>query len=239
MMLRYFLVLIISQLSAVTPLTVVPEKEIKVLYIGNSLTYVNDLPGLVAEIAQQDNVTISYETFLFPDYSLEDHWKEGKVKTEIEKGGYDFVIAQQGPSALPESQALLLDYTKKFAKQCGKYKSKLVLYMVWPSKQRLFDLDNVIYSYANAAKQADAILCPAGIAWKKTWEKDSSTLLYGPDNFHPGIDGSLLSALCIYGALSNKGNFSFVDLSKLSCKNQITSEKFNILKDAALNALKH
>jgi hypothetical protein len=214
-----------------------PGKEIKVLYIGNSLTYVNDLPGLVAEIAQQDGISIAYESFLFPDYSLEDHWKEGKVKKDIEKEGYDFVIAQQGPSALPESQVLLADYTMKLAKHCKKYNSKLGLYMVWPSKARLFDLDNVISSYSNAAQKSEAMLCPAGLAWKKAWEKDSSIALYGPDNFHPGIAGSLLAALSIYGALNGKDNFDFLALNKLSCKNQITAQNFNILKQCALAAL--
>lgn len=132
-------------------------KELKILYIGNSLTYVNDLPGLVAEIAQQDQTTIAYETFLFPDYSLEDHWKGGTVVKEIQQGHYDIVIAQQGPSALPESQALLLKYASKFAKLCKDNNSKLALYMVWPSKARLFDLDGVITSYTNGLTRQ--VLC--------------------------------------------------------------------------------
>lgn len=78
------------------------SKSLRILFVGNSLTYTNDLPALVKEMAKQDNVTIISTSFLFPDYSLEDHWNEGRVKAEIDKGGYDFVIAQQGPSALTE-----------------------------------------------------------------------------------------------------------------------------------------
>ena len=172
----------------------------------------------------QKQVTIAYETFLFPDYSLEDHWKEGKVVEEIKKGKYDFVIAQQGPSALPESQVLLLEYTKKFAKLCKDNNSKLALYMVWPSKARLFDLDNVIKSYGTAAAKTGSLLCPAGLAWKNAWQKDSSIALYGPDNFHPGIDGSLLAAFTVCGTILKDKDLNFATLERLSCKDLITKK---------------
>jgi hypothetical protein len=219
--------------------TALQEKEMKILYVGNSLTYVNNLPGLVAEIAMQKKVTIAYETFLFPDYSLQDHWKEGKVVEEIKKGKYDFVIAQQGPSALPESQELLLEYTTKFAKLCRDNNSKLALYMVWPSKARLVDLDNVIKSYATAAAKTGSLLCPAGDAWKNAWQMDPSIALYGPDNFHPGIDGSLLAALTVCGMILKDGDLNFVKIDRLSCKDFINSLQFGKLKLAAVEALKH
>src|SRR5258705_3031477 len=106
------------------------DDTVRILFVGNSLTYVNNLPELIKHIAKQDGIMITYSSFLYPDYSLEDHWKEGKVKAEIEKGGYDYVVAQQGPSALPESQLLLLDYTKRFAEICNKNQTKLAMYIV-------------------------------------------------------------------------------------------------------------
>jgi len=173
----------------------IPGKELKILFVGNSLTYANDLPALITEIGKQDGTIITCNSFLFPDYSLEDHWNGGKVQTEIEKGGYDIVVAQQGPSALPESQTLLLNYAARFAELCNKNKTKLALYMVWPSKARSFDLDNVVHSYSNAAVKTSSLLCPAGLAWKYAWQSDSSLSLYSFDNFHPSLTGSVLAAL--------------------------------------------
>lgn len=106
------------------------------MFVGNSLTYTNDLPQLVQEMGKHDSVSIEYTTFLFPNYSLEDHWNEGKVQKEIETGRYDFVVAQQGPSALPESQVLLLEYTQRLAEVCKKNNTSMAIYMVWPSSTR-------------------------------------------------------------------------------------------------------
>jgi hypothetical protein len=192
---------------------------------------------MISEIGKQDGAVITYTSFLYPDYSLEDHWNDGKVKSEIEKGGYDFVVAQQGPSALPESQILLIDYAKRFAEVCRNNKSKFVLYMVWPSKARSFDLDNVIKSYANAASQTQAILCPAGLAWKYAWQADSALSLYSADNFHPSVIGSVLAALTIYGAVAEKKEFDFIKEEKCSWKNDISKAQSGVLKRAALKAM--
>ncbi|WP_428657974.1 SGNH/GDSL hydrolase family protein [Runella sp.] len=212
------------------------KSALRILFVGNSLTYTNDLPQLVQEIGKYDSVSIEYSTLSFPNYSLEDHWNEGKVQKEIETGHYDFVVAQQGPSALPESQVLLLEYARRLAEICRKNNTPMALYMVWPSSSRSFDLDNVIYSYTQAATQTQSLLCPAGLAWKYAWESTPGLPLYGNDNFHPSMTGSLLAAFTVYGTLAQKNNFDFL-MSEKSPWSEIPKKSLDILKQAALKAL--
>ena len=213
------------------------EKDLKVLFVGNSLTYTNNLPALVKEMATLDGKKITTHSIVLANYSIEDHWNGGVAEAEIEKGGYDFVVFQQGPSALPESQLLLLEYAGRFAKVCRENNSKMALYMVWPSKARLFDLDNVIRSYTNAAEKTGSLLCPAGLGWKYAWQASPSIPLYGPDDFHPGMDGSVLAALTVYGVLAEKNDFNFIRHSKCSWKTEVDKSKFEILAAAALKAI--
>jgi hypothetical protein len=210
---------------------------IRVLYIGNSLTYSNDLPAIVAELGKQDGLEITYLSMVTGGYSLEDHWKEGYAQKSIISGNYDFVVLQQGPSALPESQVLLLNYAEKFASVSKGTKTKTLLYMVWPSADRSFDLDNVIYSYTQAAANTGSLLAPAGLAWKNAWQVQSSLPLYGGDNFHPSVMGSLLAALTVYGAITNKTKFDFIDYSKASWNLSVEKADFELLKQAATKAL--
>lgn len=237
-MLRSLLLLLLFLSSSAKKKSVVdPGKGMNILFVGNSLTYTNDLPSLVREMGKMEGKKITFQSFLFANYSLEDHWNEGKVKTEIESGNYDFVIVQQGPSALPESQVLLLEYATRFAQVCRENNSKMAFYMVWPSKARLFDLDNVIYSYTNAAEKTGALLCPAGLGWKYAWETNPSIPLYGSDGFHPGMDGTVLAALILYGTLMDKKDFDFVQYRKSSWKNEIEEPTLTLLKSAALKAM--
>lgn len=212
---------------------------LKVLFVGNSLTYTNDLPQIVQELAKHDGVQLQYTTFLYPNYSLEDHWKEGKVQRAIESQTFDFVVAQQGPSALPESQVLLTDYATRLAEICKKNNVKMALYMVWPSLARSFDLENVIQSYTQAAQKINLLLCPAGLAWKYAWQLEPQLSLYGQDNFHPSLKGSLLASLTIYGTLTYKANFDFLPTDTATWIREINTHDFDTLKKAAMKALEN
>jgi hypothetical protein len=176
-------------------------KQINVLFVGNSLTYTNNLPEIISYLFANEKISLTYKTFTFSDYSLEDHWNDGMVEAEITTGKYDYVVLQQGPSALDESRVLLIEYVKKFAALCKDTKTKPLLYMVWPSQSRLFDLERVIKNYTDAARISNSVLCPAGLAWKYTWDDDKELLLYSADGLHPTLQGSLLAALTIYAGI--------------------------------------
>jgi len=214
------------------------QSPIKILFVGNSLTHSNDLPALIVELAQMDGVNITFKMIAPGGYSLEDHWNAGEVQKEMAAAHYDLVVGQQGPSALPESQVLLKRYAEKYANECARVKSSWALYMVWPSEQRSFDLDNVIYSYTQAAKSTAALLFPVGLAWKLAWEEDPAFPLYGPDRFHPSMHGSLVAAMTIYASLQGKENFNFIDLEKVSWKSEVTREQLTRMEESALRSIR-
>jgi hypothetical protein len=78
-----------------------PAATTRILFVGNSLTYVNDLPGMVKALADSRGISgVQAATVAFPDYSLEDHWNNGQAGRVISKGGWHYVVMQQGPSAV-------------------------------------------------------------------------------------------------------------------------------------------
>src|SRR4051812_1629010 len=87
----------------------------RVLFIGNSLTTVNDVPGIVEALSKGGERRLISRTVAFDGYSLEDHWNRGDARRAIAEGGWSFVVLQQGPSALPESRVLLVDYARRFS----------------------------------------------------------------------------------------------------------------------------
>lgn len=214
------------------------KPPVKILFVGNSLTSTNDLPAMVRELGKLDGVEVQVTSIVNGDYSLDDHLEDGKVQQELKTGQYDFMVVQQGPSALPQSQELLLKSAAKYKELCKDIKTKLAFYTVWPSHARLFDLDNVITSYANAAKATGAVICPAGLAWKKAWAIDAYLPLYSPDEFHPSMQGSLLAALTIYGTLLEKDNFDFLPYDKLPWKTDVSQEHYKTIQQAAAETVK-
>ena len=177
---------------------------IRVLFIGNSLTAANDLPATVQALAAAAGVRVEYSALVKPNVSLEDHWNDGEARRAIERGRWTFVVLQQGPSALPESQVLLLEYTRRFDRVIRAAGARPAMYMVWPSRARASDAAGVGRSYSAAARAVDAVLCPAGDAWQAAWRTDPDLPLYGADAFHPSPLGSTLAAMAIVEALTGR-----------------------------------
>ena len=172
--------------------------EVRVLFIGNSLTYWNDLPAMVGRIAKENGRRLKTKAIAFPDFALFDHAEKGDAAKEIAKGGWDLVVLQQGPSGAPENRAYLIDYAKRFAVEIRKAGGRPALYQVWPSADRAGDMDRVCESYRLAAEAVDGLLLPVGEAWKDALVSAPAIKLYSDDGLHPTVAGSLLAALVIY-----------------------------------------
>ena len=185
-------------LAAALLLLLQPAAPSRILFIGNSLTYQNDLPGMVCQLARSVGRRVVCESVAKPDYGLEEHWNAGEARAAIAGGRWDVVVLQQGPSALPESRRLLIDYTKRFDAEITKAGARTALYMVWPSRQRRGDAKAVSQSYRAAATSVGALLLPVGDAWLDAWAIAPDLPLYAADNFHPSGAGTYLAALVAY-----------------------------------------
>lgn len=175
-----------------------------VLFVGNSLTYVNDLPGMVERLLELGGMPDFHVAAVAEaNYGLPDHWADGDALEWIRAGGWEVVVLQQGPSAT-EGRPYLLEYAALFAGESRAVGAEPALYMVWPAVQRSFDFDGVLDSYRTAAEQVDGFFYPAGEAWRIAWESDPDLALYGPDGFHPSLLGTYLAALVIYEQLSGQ-----------------------------------
>lgn len=176
--------------------------DFNVLFIGNSLTYANDLAGLVqAKAKSSQGLEIGAYAIASGNYALIDHWSDQRMHDEIESGLYDIVVVQQGPSSQPYGRELLLEYGAKFKELCAANDAQLAFFMVWPSMEYFYTFTGVIESYEMAADQTDALLSPVGRVWKDHFQQTKDYSYYGPDGFHPSLKGSEVAAEVIVQSL--------------------------------------
>lgn len=173
-----------------------PTGTYKVLLIGNSLTYENNLPSLLEALADSAGVEDLYVKMVaFPNYSLEDHFLQGDAIREIRKGGWKFVVMQQGPSALLSSRTHLVHWAGVLAEEIRAVGAVPAYYAVWPASANSGDFPHVHESYDLAATTTNGALIPAGEAWRAAWRLDANLPLYASDGFHPSVQGTYLAAL--------------------------------------------
>jgi hypothetical protein len=174
--------------------------ELRVLFIGNSLTEYNDLPGMLESLLADAGLQPTIVSLARPATGLMDHWELPSVHHRI-ADGWDVVVLQQGPSAT-EGRPSLLEYSERFAPEIRAAGAVPAMYMVWPAESRSFDFPGVSDSYSDAADLIDGLLFPAGEAWLDAWNLDADVPLYGGDRFHPSPLGSYLAALVMYEQLT-------------------------------------
>src|SRR4051812_14283446 len=74
------------------------------LFIGNSFTQRNNVPGLLAELAAGRGLCIKHELISMGGASLRSHWNAGRAAMAIETGSFDYVVLQE-QSTLPVKNA--------------------------------------------------------------------------------------------------------------------------------------
>jgi hypothetical protein len=188
-------------LAQASPPADAQASPLRVLFVGNSLTAANDLPGEVARLARATGKRIATGTVAYDGYALGDHWYQGDARKALESGTWDAVVMQQGPSALLDSRMQLSIWAAKLAGEARAHGTEPALLTVWPENYRREAIVDVIASYRIAAKDARARLFPAGEAWHRAWQCNPRLGLYGKDGFHPSRMGTYLAALVAYGRL--------------------------------------
>ncbi|CAN5159492.1 hypothetical protein BH09ACT13_BH09ACT13_01940 [soil metagenome] len=165
----------------------VSGEELRVLFVGNSLTGTNDLPARVAELAAASGRRMRARAIVFDGFGLEK--KQGGARAALASGEWDAVVMQHGPSSLPESQAHLRLWAARYAAVARAAGIRPGLLTVWPESYRRAAFPAVVASYRKAAEAADAELYPAGKAWRATWACKPRLRLYGPDDSTQALSG--------------------------------------------------
>jgi hypothetical protein len=212
----------------------------RVLFIGNSLTYFHDMPAIVQALSDASGgPRLECRAVTAPGFSLEDHWDRSDARAQIARGGWDFVVLQQGSSALAAGRESLLRDARRFAPLIRKVGATPALYAVWPSAARRFDFDAVAVSYAQSAKEIGGVLLPVGTAWQGAWRRDPGLALYDPDGLHPSPAGSYLAALVIYAGLSGQSAVGLPAALTLEsgARVELPAAQAKLLQEAAAEAV--
>lgn len=173
-----------------------------ILFVGNSLTYANDLPGMVQGLAASLGIELRTVQVAKSGYSLSDHLGQGDAARAIAAGGWRVVILQQGPSGQPDSRVLLRRDTARFDRLIRNAGARTALFSVWADSHGPSGFDEVRESYSLAAADVNALYFPVNEAWSLARERDPALRLYSDDGFHPSEEGSYLAALVIASTLT-------------------------------------
>ena len=196
----------------------------RVLWIGNSYTYVNDLPNLLRQLALSGGDSLIMDSNTPGGYTFANHSSNAVTLQKLALNTNDFVILQaqsQEPSFPPtQVETQTFPYAQQLDSliHVGSACAKTVFYMTWGRKygdtQNCLNYpplctfegmnDRLRWAYKQMADENEALMSPVGMAWRASWEADSSINLWSSDNSHPSLAGSYLAACVFYATILEK-----------------------------------
>ena len=179
-----------------------PAPPSSILFIGNSLTYTNDLPAMVERIARAAGDSVRIGTVAGPNMAVIDHTVGGSdAAAELARGPWSFVVLQQGPTPPGICRDTLVIAAMRLAPKIRDAGARPALFLPWARRAFPQSLETAGESATAAARAVGGVVVPVGIAWRKALEADPELSLYGADGYHPAPAGTLLAALTVYDRL--------------------------------------
>jgi hypothetical protein len=176
-------------------------KSLSVLFIGNSFTARNDLPGLIGSLAAADGNRLEHRLLSIGGASLRTHWNKGEALAVIERERHDYVVLQE-QSTLPIKNAKRMhENVRLFDVRIRAAGARTALYMTWARLNAPASQEMITEAYTSIAREIGATLIPAGLAWQRALGDRLAVGLHDKDGSHPTLAGSFLAACVAYAVL--------------------------------------
>lgn len=169
----------------------------RILYVGNSFTARNNLPGLIKAMAATRGIEIEHKLIQAGGASLRQHLNAGKALEAIAGGAYDVVVLQEQSTLPIKSPARFRESARDFDAAIKAVGARTALYMTWARRNAPDTQQALTTEYAAAAAELDATLIPVGLVWQHFLATHSEPSLHDKDNSHPALPGSYLAA-CVF-----------------------------------------
>jgi PKD repeat protein len=201
----------------------------KVLFLGNSYTYANNLPVLVAALANASGDSLLFDAYTPGGYTLgwqpTAHSVDPLSLSMIRQSDWDYVVLQEQSQtpAIPALRdscmfpgAMILHDSVKSNNFC----SRVLFYLTWGRRfggiqcftpnycsTNFSDFDqmqdSLTVAYKEIADSLDAPVAPVGEAWRLILHT-TNMILHDGDQSHPNLKGSYLAACVFYSSVFQK-----------------------------------
>lgn len=193
-----------SQEHAAEPVHLAPGTR-GVLFIGNSLTFHNDLPGTVAALARAaGGPALDVRAATIPGGTLEGAWDEGRARALVGAARWSAVVLQE-QSMRPLTDPDAMEHAAvRFAEAARRRGARVVVYGTWPDRREPETGAALEATFRRVARAAHAEVAPAGAAWARALQSDPSLALWAEDGVHPTPAGTYLAACVLFATLTGQ-----------------------------------
>ena len=215
-------------------LSVPAAAELRVLFLGNSLTSgqgtVAQAVRFMAQHAGEPQVLVT-EVWGPPGWTLAQHVADPLTPARIADGEWDWVVLQEQtslPLSDPASFHQAVEDLEVLIRGAG---ARTLLFSTWahaaaPGTQTAIDA-----AYCQIAATLDARVSPVGMAWALTRQVDPTIDLYQADGRHQNAAGQYLTGLVFYRMFYGRDPIGFAP--DITASTTVSAETAVVLQGVA------
>ncbi len=193
--------------------------DARILFVGNSLSGYNNMPGMVEEFAVAAGKNVLVDQAMFYGQALRQYVNDESLILKIKEQPWDFVVLQSDDiTAFPDMyhiEMAVLNTLKERILDNNPY-TEIIYQMVWGLRDgvRIQELNGqwVTYSYEEymdkiytgtlyLTNELNLGISPVGWTWKEIRHAHPEIELFSSDKAHPSYNGSFLTAAVHYTAI--------------------------------------
>ena len=183
-----------------------------ILFLGNSYTYVNNLPDTFARLADSGSRRVNAQMIANGSETLMQHAQAAESLDKIASTAWNYVMLQEQSQtpATAYGREQTASAVQLLARKAGAIGARTMLFLTpahrdgmpeaslpdYASMQRAID-----DGYLSVARRLDKAIVPAGYVWFLVRERHAEISLWQDDGSHPTIAGTYLEACVFYAAI--------------------------------------
>jgi hypothetical protein len=189
---------------------------LRVLFIGNSYTAVNDLPGMFSLLAAAGGHPVQAAALDEGGWTLAQHAAAAETVDALQPHRWDFVVLQE-QSEIPASawsrSRSMYPAAQDLVGKIRAAGADPLLYLTWAHRDGWPEnglktyaamQDQLTAGYMQLALKLHAPVAPVGEAWRQAIDAAPSSSLWQADGSHPTTTGTYLAACVFYASLFRK-----------------------------------
>lgn len=197
-----------------------PEEPYRVLFIGDSTTSRNDIPGKFKRLAELGGHEIIVASSTKDFTSLATHTRLPQTVEKLENEVWDIVVLQENEAILlnPDSrQEISIPMIEKYIDIVDQMDGVILLYSSIGFRDGLVDYeefkhlddyestqDAVDMAYIEIGHELNLPIAPVGEVWRRVYDTEPAFDLWQFDGLHVSPEGAYLAACVFYTAIYNQ-----------------------------------
>ena len=194
---------------------VVTVAGISLLFMGNSHTSVNDVPGIVEAMVRAARPNTTVAKVVAPGSMVLDERLADEASVRLlREGRWSFVVLQAQKYSSSGQFTYSTSEAESWVRMTRSVNAVPILFPEWP-RQGIAETQRILDPHESIARREPACVAPIGQAWDLSLARHPEVVLHAPDGNHSAPAGAFLAALVLAATITGTSPVQIPNLPQL------------------------